>query len=458
MTTHNHALSKFAVLMGMAMSTLAAHAQEKAPGIIGKNGWFYYNHEFVRSPEDAKQSIDLIAKAAKVFEANGTTLLIAMAPIKSRIYPDNLPDSHPLTADMKADYDNHLQRLKAAGVNTVDINSAFLKSDKRMGEFPFYFRQDTHWSATGAMAAAEAIRDAIKANPVTQQALAGTPETRQNLLWATQKFPMTGDLMQQLPPGSPTFDKELITAFEVIKVAGGASLLGDAATGDVALVGSSYTAGWTQFPKAVEFALQRTVPSLSLPATIGQWYGMDTYLRNDAFQTARPKLLIWEMPERDMKAPPSMPYREARYVLDNQEWLARVSALLQQTCTPSAIKPSLAAGKLASGKGLDAMAASTTAQDGLEINLAQSTTNQEYLSAKLMTNGSKTMQVTLSGPGATARQFTIETAGDDQEHTFKIPLFSKTKGFNKIRLAPGDTKGFSLKGVELCQQPAGVIS
>ena len=454
-----YSLSKLAVLMGIALSTLSVQAQDKAPGFIGKKNWLFYNHEFLRNPEEAKITVDLISKTAKALEANGTALIVALAPIKARIYAEHLPDNKPVTPELQQDYDRYMEQFKAAGINTVDINSAFLKSDKRTGEFPLYFQQDTHWSATGALQAAETIRDAINANPATQSILAATPETKWSIVWATRKIPKAGDLIQQLPPGSPAFEKELVTTFDVLRSDGSQPLLGDAATSGIALIGSSYTHEWTHFPKSIEFTLQRSVPSLSLAANIGQWYGLDTYLRSDAFQKTRPKLLIWEMPERDMKAAPSMPYRETRYVLDNQEWLARVSALIQQTCTPSATKLSLVTGKLVVGKSATESAAdSTGAKDSLEINLAQASSKQDYLSAKLLTNGSKAVQVTLTGPGAKTSQFTIETAGDDQEHTFKIPLFSKTKGFNKIKLVPGDTKGFSLKGVELCQQPAGVIS
>lgn len=455
--THAHSPIRWAALAFLAATSVAGHAQEKAPGVIGKDGWLFYNHEFVRSAPDVNTSIDLISRVVKTLEANGTKMLIALAPIKSRIYAEYLPASHPMTDDHKADYGRMIQQFNAAGVSTADINTAFMTSTKRTEEFPLYFRHDTHWSATGALLAAETIRDAIQANPATQQVFAATKPTKHTLTWATQRFPMVGDLVQQLPPGSPAIDKEMIAAFEVTKEGGGA-LLGNADQSGVALLGSSYTAGWTHFPKALSFALQRDVPSVSVTADRGQWVGLDTYLRNDAFQTARPKLLIWEMPERDLKAPPSMPYREARYVLDNQEWLARVGALAQKSCVPSATKTSVAAGgKLAGKGGAEAVTATSTAQDFIDIALSQASSNQEYLSARLMTNGSKNITVELSGPGATPRKFMLETAGDEQDHALTIPLFSKTKGYTKVRLTPGATNGFSVKSLEMCKQPAGLL-
>lgn len=456
-TTHSRAAIRWAVLALMA-SSVGAHAQEKAPGIIGQNGWLFYNHEFVRSAPDVDISIDLIARAVKALEANGTRVLVALAPVKSRIYAEHLPPSHPMTDDHRADYGRMIQKFAAAGVATADINTAFMNSPKRTDEFPLYFRHDTHWSATGALLAAETIRDAIQANPALQQVFAATKPTKHTLVWATQRFPMVGDLVQQLPPGSPAIDKEMIAAFEVTKEGGGAALLGNADVSGVALLGSSYTAGWTHFPKAVSYALQRDVPSVSITADRGQWFGLDTYLRNDAFQTSRPKLLIWEMPERDLKAPPSMPYREARYVLDNQEWLARVGALAQQRCDPAANQASVAAGgKLAAKAGTEASAPASTAQDWVDLALAKPSSSQEYLSARLVTNGSKAITVELSGPGATTRKFILEAAGDEAEHALTIPLLSKGKGYTKVRLSPGATTGFAVKNLEVCKQPAGLL-
>ena len=450
-------LLRLAAFTCVAIATFSGHAQPKAPGIVGKNDWLFYNHEFVRNDADVDVSIDLIGRISKTLQDNGTTVLVALAPIKARIYAEHLPAGRPMTEEHRADYSRMLQKMKALGLHTADINSAFLNSPKRTDEFPLYFRHDTHWSATGALLAAETIRDAIQSNPVTQSAWAGTKVTPHTLIWAQQRFPMVGDLVQQLPPGSSPVGKELIAAFEVKKETAG-SLLGNSDSSGLALLGSSYTADWTQFPKAVSFALQRDVPSISITADRGQWVGLDAYLRNDAFQTNRPKLLIWEMPERDLKAPPSFPYREARYTLDNQEWLARVSALAQRACAPTGNKAAVSAtGKWVSKAGAEVSASASSTQDAIDIALNQTSNQQEYLSARLLTNGSKSVTVELTGPGVSPRKYVLDVAGDDQEHPFVIPLFSKTKGYTKIRIQPGATNGVVLRALEVCKQPAGVL-
>lgn len=436
----------------LALST--AYAQEQAPGIAAKNDWIFYNHEFVRNVPESDISVGLIAKISNILKENGTTVVLALAPIKARIYSEYLPDNRQLTAEHRNDYNRLLAQFKSKGMNTVDINSALLNHPKRMGEFPFYFRHDTHWGATGSMVAAETIRDAILADPALKQVYESTPVTPYTVIWATQTFDMTGDLIGQMPPNSPKYAPEKITAFELRKTNDSTPLLGDAATSGVALLGSSYTAEWTHFPKALRFALQRDIPSLSISANLGQWYGLDAYMRNAAFQTARPKLLIWEMPERDLKAAPSMPYREARYVMENDVWLARVSALAQKACQPSGTGVSISAAKPASAKGAAEVNASSTAGgDFAEITLAKTSTYMEYLSAKLKTNGSKLMTLEMSGGGNATRQIQIETAGDEAEHTFTMPLWGAGKGYTKVKFIPGDTKGFSIKSLEMCKQP-----
>jgi alginate O-acetyltransferase complex protein AlgJ len=444
--------AKLTLALACACSFFPAIAQEPPPGIVGKNEWLFYRHEFMQDPAKQEVSVELIGKLGKALQANGTQLFVAMAPIKARIYAEHLPNPAALTPALQGDHARLLGLFQKAGVPTADLSSAFMNSPKRTAEFPLYFRQDTHWSATGALLAAETIRDALLALPATRTIIDALPVSKQNILWATQKFPITGDLIQQLPANAPKFEKELATAFEIRKESAGGLL--DNSSGGIALLGSSYTADWTHFPKALGFALQRDVPALSVDALRGQWVGMEIFLRNEAFQAGRPRLLIWELPERDIKSPPSMPYREARYVLDDQEWLARVTALVQKTCTPAGNKVQIAAGGLGGKGGTEAQAPATSAQDHLELSLAQASSNSEYLSLRVLANGSKTLSVEATGAGVPAKKFTLELAGDEAEHEVKTPLFSKGKGYTKVRLVPGATRGFSVKDLKVCQQPA----
>jgi alginate O-acetyltransferase complex protein AlgJ len=102
---------------------------------------------------------------------------------------------------------------RAAGVNAVDLNSAFMNSPKRTAEVPLFLRLDTHWSATGALLAAETIRDALATMPDVKKAYDAIPAATYKLTWADQRWPFEGDLVQQLPKGSPAYEKDMISVF-----------------------------------------------------------------------------------------------------------------------------------------------------------------------------------------------------------------------------------------------------
>jgi len=56
---------------------------------------------------------------------------------------------------------------------------------------------------------------------------------------------------------------------------------------------------------------------------------MLAYLKDDSFKYNRPKILIWEIPERDMIAPPEYKYREARYQMKSNDWLEQALAAMK---------------------------------------------------------------------------------------------------------------------------------
>lgn len=441
---------------GMSM----AQAQEAAPGIVGKNNWLFYRHE-ISSPADnpgVAASIDLIRRANKQLERNGVALVVAMAPLKIRVHAENLPDSVRLDDHLKNNYDRMLKSLRDGGVYAADLNTAFLNSPLRVAPMPLYFRLDTHWSSSGALLAAETVAQSIQGNAKLKPLIDALPVVGYKLTWSPNDWPVAGDLPLQLAKGAPTYEKELIKIFQVEKTAaGGASLLGDAPAVGVTLLGSSYTADWTNFPVAMRYALQRDVLSISVNALQGQWVGLHTYLRDDSFQTNKPKILIWEMPERDMRSPPDMKYRDAQYVMDNTEWLLQTSALVQQACAASSVKvqvdsKGMRAAQNANGK---VTAAGTGADEFVELNLDKPIDRLDYLAARLTTAGSTAITLDASGPGVKARRYTVKVAGDDAAHNLRSALAVQGggKGFTKVRIYPGKSNNFALSDIQVCRQP-----
>lgn len=446
--------------------SISAHAQDPITGIVGKNQWLFYKPELSAAADSAATdtSLGLIQKFNKVLAANGIELAVVMAPLKMRIYAEHLPDTLKLNDYMKGNYDRMQQLLSSNKVNVVDVNTAFLNSPKRDSDTPLYFRLDTHWSPTGAMVAAEAIKVAIDGNPSLKKSLDSIPEEKYKITINKRKRPSKGrDLVPVVPPNSPAFEPELLGQVNIDRVAPAKEdLLGNRQSGGLALLGSSYSMDWTGFSDALRYVLQRDIVSMGVPADQGSWVGMETYLQDDSFQIKAPKILLWEMPERDMRAPPDLKYRPARYISDNSEWLLRASAWIQNSCKPSKVQAKITSAGLATNpaalKGANIATGPTNEGDFIEISFDNPVEKLDYISARTLVAGSKTVTLEASGPGVAMRRFTLTVAGDDIAHALKSPLPSNGRGFNKVRIFPGKTNGFLFENVQVCRQPEDLLS
>lgn len=320
-------------LLIFAFGAMTAHAADPAPVILGKNDWLFTTYEFASSADaqDTEATVQLLHKVNRLFEAKGIALALVIVPSKIRIYSDQLPDSHPLDAYTSGKYANVFAALRAGGIHVVNLNQPFLTSPQRLGESPLFLRLDTHWAHAGALLAAETVKAAIDASPVLKSALASTTEEKYTLNWSKQKINQRArDLVRLLPKDAPSFPAEQAMMFKVNREkTSQAGLLNTGDSVGVTVIGSSFTNKNTGYPDGLRYSLQRDLLDISIPVDQGPWVGMEAYLRDDAFKTNRPKLIIWEIPEREMRSPPNYKFRDARYISDNNEWFQRVATLLK---------------------------------------------------------------------------------------------------------------------------------
>lgn len=323
------------ILTGLALvSTVCAtlvQAQDSYV-VIGKDDWLFTKYEFA-TPTDASDTnatIGLLEKANQLFARNDIALALVIVPSKIRIYSDQLPTDKPLDSYTNGKYENIYQLLREKGVHVVNLNQAFLNSPKRSGNETLFLHQDTHWSPTGALLAAETIRTEIDQNPALNKAWSSIPEEKFSLTWATKaKLSRARDLVKYLPASSPSYAPEKTTFFKVAKESKAqAGLLTDGDKVGITVIGSSYTNKNTGYPDGLRFTLQRNLLDISIPVDQGPWVGMEAYLKDDAFKTNKPKMIIWEIPEREFRSPPNNKFRDPRYIIDNAEWLARITKLL----------------------------------------------------------------------------------------------------------------------------------
>ncbi|NDP48473.1 MAG: hypothetical protein GZ085_08820 [Sulfuriferula multivorans] len=453
------------VLCAGSLGMPVVQAQEPAPGIVGKSGWLFYRYELSDTPDEAATdaSLGLIQRFNKVLSANGVSMAVVMVPLKMRIYAEHLPDSIKVNDYMRGNYARMSQLLQAAQVSVIDLNTAFLNTPKRNSDTPLFFRLDTHWTQTGAMLAAKTIKAGINTNPKLKAALEATPEESFEIVVGTRKRPSQGrDLVEQLPPNSLTFAPEQIAPVSVIRARPPKEdLLGNRAPLGLTLVGSSYSRDWTGFADALRYVLQRDILAIGIGADQGSWVGMESYLRDDAFQTKAPRMLIWEMPERDMRAPPDFRFRDARYVSNNTEWLLRASAWVQTSCKVSAatatVLPVGLGASVVNAKRDSVSTGPTSDKEFIDIRFDKPIGQLDYLAARVVTDGSKSMILEGSGPGVTTRRFTMDVAGDDAAHAFKTPLPSNGSGFTKLRIFPGKNNSFVIQGLQVCRQPEDIL-
>lgn len=310
-------------------------AADAVPVLFGKNNdWLFTPYEFAVPTDaaDTQATIDLFGKVNKLFEKKGIALTLVIVPSKIRIHADQLPPSKGLDAYTEGKYENAVKELKALGVTVVNLNQPFLASPDRSSDTPLYLRLDTHWSPAGAALAAKTIKGVIDTTPVLKTALAATPEVSYTMDWA-QKRTVTRarDLVHYLPAEEQKqFKPETVLPFKVARAS--ASQVGLQGAGEnvgVLVIGSSYTNANTLYPDALRFYLQRDLLNISIQVDKGPWVGMEEYLNDDAYKTNKPKLIIWEIPERELRSPPNAKFRDLRYQSDNSAWLSRVTALLK---------------------------------------------------------------------------------------------------------------------------------
>lgn len=326
-----HHRIKWVALLITSLLSLAAMPQETSV-ITGKDGWLFTRYEFATPADvpDTQATLNLLVKTNQLLAQKNIALALVIVPSKIRINPDQLPDPMVLDPYTAGKYAAAADALQAAGVHVVRLDTAFLSSPHRTSDTPLFLHLDTHWSPRGSLLAAETIQRSLDDSPRLKAVLATIPEEKFTLDWADHKISVrTRDLVKLLPPNARKYAAEQVLHFKVSRVsASTATLLSGADTTLITAIGSSYSDKITGYPDALRYALQRNVLDISIPVDQGPWVGMLNYLQDEAFKTSPPALIIWEIPERELRSPPNYKFRDGRYILDNNAWLAQVTQLL----------------------------------------------------------------------------------------------------------------------------------
>jgi len=266
---------------------------------LGRGEWLFSVEE-LRFYDNAlvhqKDRLDIVAQTAKALKAQGVTLVIALVPDKARVYAQQLSGGR--YPDWNAGrYQFALNTLRSQGVEVVDLLPA-LSPDP--AEPPLYYRTDTHWNQLGAHRAAAVVAREIQSIGVKLPPVSFVTNPSGPLL---QK---PGDLIRMMSlndmpnwtrPRPDSEITELTKRTEPAQVAG----LFDTVNVPVVLVGTSYSLR-ANFHGYLQQALGTEVLNVARDGG-GFIQSVKDYLANESFQTAKPQVVVWELPERMLSAP-----------------------------------------------------------------------------------------------------------------------------------------------------------
>lgn len=276
--------------------------EARSGAVVGKDDWLYTDEEFTL-PNDAigelARNLALISWVRENLSRQDVRLVMAIVPAKTRVYPEHLRTRVPPSLHQQL-YGRALGHCRGLGIATPDLLETLTEGKRTAATF---LRTDTHWTPFGAQLAADSL--ATFASRLLPRHGSGKETFR---IEKTGLQTHRGDLLNFLPL-EPYFTSllpppEEIEGVQTIKQGGdeGGALLGDAPVPDVALIGTSYSAEreWN-FAGALESKLQRDVANYAKEGQ-GPFAPMIAYLKSDDFRNAKPKLVIWEVPERYLLA------------------------------------------------------------------------------------------------------------------------------------------------------------
>lgn len=277
----------------------------------GKDGWLFLTEELrfeTDSSANLKAHAELLGAAARSLESRGVKLIVALVPDKARVYSSRLRNGRYPDYNLSR-YADALNAFQEQGVTTVGLLQPLVRAASKA---EVYYRTDTHWNQTGAQVAAEAIAAAIKQLPLELD------KTRFSSKSGAQ-VERPGDLIRLMGLGETAkmlgLQPDTETPETTLQIsADNADLLGDSAV-HVVLTGTSYSlrANFVGY-------LQQEISSKVLNAAKdggGFLQATTLYLQNDAFHSNRPKVLLWEVPERFLWGNP----------VQSNEWLTKVGLI-----------------------------------------------------------------------------------------------------------------------------------
>lgn len=261
---------------------------------LGRNDWLFLTDELqfeALGARNLQAHADLLADAAHKLENEGVTLVVALVPDKARIYQNQLA-SGQYPHYQASRYQDMLAALNLRRVAVVDLLTPLQQAARSEN---VYYQSDTHWNQMGANVAAHAIALAIKNRGIDLDV------TSFKTMTAPVQTERPGDLIRLMGVDKapavlrPRSDQEAVAVTQQTSEDASGVLFGNADV-PVALTGTSYSLRGN-FQGYLQQALSAKVLNTAKDGG-GFLTAAEAYFKDDAFRDAKPKVLVWEVPER----------------------------------------------------------------------------------------------------------------------------------------------------------------
>jgi hypothetical protein len=138
--------------------------------VVGKDGWLYYSGEMSIRDHQKIQPANMgtikrltqnLNKIKDETEQYGGMFLVIIAPDKSTIYPQYMPDEIPVIGEVSS-FDRLVEYVdKNSDIQLLDVRPSFAEVSR---DAEVYYKTDTHWNCLGAFYASNAILSEVSAS------------------------------------------------------------------------------------------------------------------------------------------------------------------------------------------------------------------------------------------------------------------------------------------------------
>jgi alginate O-acetyltransferase complex protein AlgJ len=431
---------------------------------IGKNGFIFeglpdiarWDLEAMRITAHLDKQIDVIHAINKVLKKRNIKLVVTLVPMVHTIYANQLPDGFVRPRFLRTLYGNIHTRLNQLGVETPNLEQAFLQHPSRKTLIdPLFMRADHHWSPTGALEAARVIGSYIQAK--YPALLAGIPEVRYSMRLQERKMYWNiASLYKKLPPlerAKVQRDAIRTPEFSLIPNSGSGGDAGGLGLGLFTDTTPRLVEVGTSFSHTPEFGfvgglaqyLSRDVLNASRGG-VGTFIPMAEYLASDSYQEHPPAMIIWEIPERLMSG--GMTPIDNSTEWGTRQYLLEVAANLGGACQ-NGLPGRVTTTNGFQIQGSNASIDSSTKKSFVKYQFAAPIKPDQYLSLNVTSSTSDSFVI--EGEGSKSPRYFMKIGDYNATHRVNVPLATLANPKSNsltIRVSPGSQ--LKLEGPMLC--------